>query len=248
MRARWAPGYDPSDRSPALGTGGCDLGFGSRRAALPAVSQVEDPMPPILARQFARRSLAPALALCLAVVLGACSGSSSPAASGSGSGPSAGTQAAASLPVASGAAACVGAGTTFCGHLKITGGITTETDFVSGVFSKSCADWLKGNKDDATRLTLPIALVLPDINTDTVIQHYKGPGTYDVADLAGNLGGFAVVVGHDQFVAEAKTAGTATLTSDGSGSVKATGMQPAGSANKVQQPIDVVLTWTCFTK
>ena len=212
-------------------------------------------MPPILVRQFPRRSLAPALALCLAVVLGACSGSSSPDASGSGPGPSAGTQAAASLAVAGGgagtsdgAAACVGTGTTFGGHLKITGGITTETDFVSGVFSKSCADWLKGNKDDATRLTLPITLVLPDINTDTVIQHYKGPGTYDVADLAGNLGGFAVVVGHDEFVAEAKTTGAATLTADGSGSVTATGMQPTGSANKVQQPIDVVLTWTCFTK
>ena len=56
------------------------------------------------------------------------------------------------------------------------------------------------------------------------------------------------MVGHDEFVADAKTTGAATLTSDGSRSVTATGMQPTGSANKVQAPIDVAMTWTCFTK
>lgn len=206
-------------------------------------------MAPFLVRLLPRRSLPLTLALSLTVVLASCSGSSTPAASGSGSAPSAGAQAPASLPVASGGAGdCVGAGTTFCGHIKISGGITTETDFVSGVFSPSCAEWLKGNKDDATRLTLPIALV-GNINTDTVIQNYTGPGTYDVADLAGNLGGFQVAVGNDLFVADSgKTTGTATLTADGSGSVAATGMQPAGDANKVQQPINLVLTWSCVTK
>jgi hypothetical protein len=210
-------------------------------------------------------ALALALALCLSVVLGACSGSSSPAASGSaGSVPAAGTQAPASLPADSGAADsgaadsgaadsgaadCVGAGVTFCGHVSITGGVAREADFVSGVFSPSCAEWLKGKKDDPTMLTLPIALV-DDINTDTPIFHYKGPGTYDLADLAGNLGHFQVVVDHDGFVGDdaTKTTATATVAADGSGSVTATGMQPVGDSNKVQQPVDLTLTWTCYTK
>jgi hypothetical protein len=191
-----------------------------------------------------------ALALGLAVVLGACSGSSSPAASGSaGSVPAAGTQAPASLPADSGAADCVGAGVTFCGHVSITGGVAREADFVSGVFSTSCAEWLTGKKDDPTMLTLPIALV-DDINTDTLIFNYKGPGTYDLADLAGNLGHFQVVVDHDGFVGDdaTKTTATATVAADGSGSVTATGMQPVGDSNKVQQPVDLTLTWTCYTK
>jgi hypothetical protein len=204
-------------------------------------------------RPSPRRSLVLALVASAAVVLAACSSSSPPAASGSGSAPSAGAPTAAAQAVASvaaasaGAADCVGAGVTFCGHIAIRGGVTRDADFVSGVFSPTCADWLKGNKDDATRLTLPIAMVA-DINTDTVIQSYTGPGVYDVADLAGNLGGFQVVVGHDRFVADGTTTGTATLTGEGSGSVAVTGMQPAGDANTVQQPIDLTLTWTCYTK
>ena len=214
-------------------------------------------MPRFLVPLLPRRSLQLALALCLAVVLGACSGSSSPTASGPGSAPSAvpasgstaaaATQAPASLPVASGGtASCVGAGTTFCGHITITGGVARDTDFVYSVFVTSCANWLKGNKDDATLLTLPIALVA-DINTDTVIQHYTGPGTYKVADLAGDLGNFAVVVGHDEFNPDAKTTGAVTLTADGSGNVTARGMQPAGDSNVVQQPVDVMMSWTCYT-
>ena len=197
-------------------------------------------MSPVLVRRLPRRSLPVALALCLAVVLGACSGSSSPAASGSGSAPH----------VASGGAGACVAGGDFCGHIKITGGVTRETDF-SSYFSEfgttNCTDWLKGSKDDPTLLTLPTALV-GDINTDAVIQNYKGPGTYAVADLGGNLGGFQIAVVHDTFITDANTTGTATVAADGSGSVTATGMQPSGDANVVQQPIDVTMTWTCSAK
>ncbi len=205
-------------------------------------------MPRFPVRLSPRRPLTFALAMGVAVVVAACSSSSSPAASGSGAAASAGAGAPASAAAAGGGAGdCVGAGTTFCGHIKISGGVTRDADFVSGFFSNSCGDWLKGNKDDPTLLTLPIAMVA-DINTDTVIQNYKGPGSYDVADLAGNLGGFQVVVANDRFVADGKTTGTATLAADGSGSVTATGMQPAGDSNKVQQPVNVALTWTCYTK
>lgn len=206
-------------------------------------------MPQLLVRRLPRSPVQLALALCLSVVLGACSGSSSPAAPGSGSAPAGGTQAPATLPVASnGAAGCDGAGVTFCGHVTISGGIARDTDFKSGVFSPSCAEWLKGKTDDPTMLTLPIALV-GDVNTDTLIFHYKGPGTYDLADLAGNLGHFEVVVDQDGFVGDdaTKTTATATLAADGSGSVTATAMQPAGDSNKVQQPIDLLLTWTCYS-
>jgi hypothetical protein len=193
-----------------------------------------------------------AMALSLSVVLGACGGSSSPAPSkapsGSGAAGTVASAAPSSAPVA-GTADCTGAGVTFCGHVKISGGVTRETDFTSGVFSPSCAEWLKGKKDDPTMLTLPIALV-DDINTDTLVFNYTGPGAYDLADLAGNLGHFQVAVGHDTFVGDdaSKTSATATVAADGSGSVIATGMQPAGDANKVQQPVDLELTWTCYTK
>lgn len=185
-----------------------------------------------------RHSLSLAWLLGVAIAVAACSGSSASTA------PTTGSAASAASAVAG---ACTGSGTVFCGHVKISGGITEESDFVSSVFSLSCADWLKGKRDDPTMLTLPIALV-GDINTDTVIQNYKGPGTYDVADLAGNLGGFEVAVATDRFITDAKTTGTATLAADGSGSVTAKGMVPAGDGNKVQQPIDLSLTWTCYTK
>lgn len=203
-------------------------------------------------RPSPRRSLILALVAGAAVVLAACSSSTPPAASGSSSAPSAGApsadQAVASVaPASAGTPDCVGAGVTFCGHIAISGGVTRDSDFVSGLFRTSCAEWLKGDQDDPTVLTLPTARV-GDVNTDTVIETYKGPGTYDVADLVGNLGGFQVAVGNDLFVANSKTAGSATLAADGSGSVTATGMQPAGDGNKVQQPVDLTLTWTCYTK
>ena len=205
-----------------------------------------------LVRPSGRRSLSLALLLCVGVVLAACSSSSSPAASGAAasSAPAASTagQPAASIAAASaGASDCVGAGVTFCGHIAISGGVTHETDFVSGAFRTSCADWLQGNKDDPGLLTLPMALT-SDINVDAVIMGYKGPGTYDVQGLAGNLGGFQVAFAHDVFVADGKTTGSAILATDGSGSVTAKGMQPAGDGNKVQQPVDLTLTWTCYTK
>src|SRR3989337_1326668 len=56
--------------------------------------------------------------------------------------------------------------------------------------------------------TLPIALV-GFINPDIVIyQNYQGPGSYGAADLAGNLGGFQIVVVHDRFEATDKTMAT----------------------------------------
>ena len=94
----------------------------------------------------------------------------------------------------------------------------------------------------------PISDQVADIVTDTVIQGYKGPGAYDIADLAGSLGGFQVAVVHDRFVADANTVGSATLAGDGSGSVTATGMQPAGDSNDVQEPVDVTFTWSCLAK
>jgi hypothetical protein len=209
---------------------------------------------------FLRRSLATALVVCVAVALAACSSAASPAPAASAaassalavasSAPAASTagQPAASLAAASaGASDCVGAGVTFCGHIAISGGVTHEADFVSGAFRTSCADWLKGNTDDPTLLTLPMALT-SDINVDAVIMGYKGPGTYDVQGLAGNLGGFQVAFAHDVFVGDGKTTGSAILAVDGSGSVTAKGMQPAGDANKVQLPVDLSMTWTCYTK
>ena len=201
------------------------------------------------------RSVAIAAVLCVGLVVAACSGSStpttSPAAAGSSATPASVAPAASTSgsagPAASGSAACAGAGVVFCGHVAITGGVAVSSDFVSSVFFLTCADWLKGKKDDPTMLTLPIALV-GDLNTDIVIEHYTGPGSYDIADLVGNLGGFQVAVKTDVFNTDSKTSGSATLAADGSGSVTAKGLVPAGSANVVQQPVDLALTGTCYTK
>jgi hypothetical protein len=212
-------------------------------------------MSPRLVRPSLRLLVPLALTLGLAGVLAACSSSAStavpgataPGAGTSGSAGSAAAVASAPAPAAAGAGDCVGAGVTFCGHIAISGGVTHETDFVSGAFRTSCADWLTGNKDDPTLLTLPMA-VTSDINVDAVIMGYKGPGTYDVQGLAGNLGGFQVAFAHDSFVTDRSTTGSAIVAADGSGSITAKGMQPAGDANKVQQPVDLSLTWTCYTK
>jgi len=193
------------------------------------------PIPNVPPRRL--RALAGLLVVGLAIA--ACSGSTAPAAT---SGPAATPSGTA--PAASGPGGCTGAGVTFCGHVKISGGVAKESDFVSGVFFLTCADWLKGQKTDPTKLTLPIALV-GDINTDAMVLDYHGPGSYDIASLAGNLGGFQVTVAGDRFEAGSSTTGTATVAADGSGSVTATGMQPAGDANKVQKPVDLSLTWTC---
>ena len=187
--------------------------------------------------------------MCVAVVFAACSTSPSPASSGAGAtAPAAAAsdvaQALPSLPAGNGSGACVAGAGNFCGHIKISGGVTRDSDFSSGGFAKSCAEWLKGNEDDPTHLHLPIALVA-DVDTDTAIWNYKGPGTYDVADLKGNLGGFQIVVASDSFVKDSKTTGSATVAADGSGSITATGMVPAGAGNKVQQPVDLSMTWTC---
>jgi hypothetical protein len=202
-------------------------------------------MSPRLVRTSHGRLMLMAATLCLAAILAACGGSASSAAPGA-TAPSATQAAAASAAAAagSGAGACQGAGVTFCGHIAISGGVAHETDFVSGAFRTGCADWLKGDKDDPTHLTLPMALT-SDINVDAVITGYTGPGTYDVQTLAGNLGGFQVAFAHDSFVTDRKTTGSATVAADGSGSVTAKGMQPAGDANKVQKPVDLTMTWIC---
>jgi hypothetical protein len=151
---------------------------------------------------------------------------------------------------ASGAGQCGdGKSADFCGHIKISGGYTVEADFrANSVNATSCTEWLKGKRDDATMLTLPQLLTDPRISTDAVVEHYKGPGSYSVADLIGNLGGFQIVVDHDEFRSATATAATAVVNGDGSGTLNATGMQPAGDVNKVKVPVDVVMTWTCVMK
>lgn len=192
----------------------------------------------------AQRATPFALLIALALMLAACSSAASPAASAPAAVPGASDVSPTLPPASIVAGACEGVGTRFCGHVTISGGVQRDTDFVSGVFSPSCAEWLKGNKDDTTMLTLPIALVA-DVNTDTMILNYSGPGSYDVADLAGNLGSFQVAVADDRFIADSATIGTAVLNADGSGSVTAAGMQPAGDSNVVKESVDLLLTWTC---
>jgi hypothetical protein len=162
------------------------------------------------------------------------------------------TPAGSSGAVSGGGKCADGTAADFCGHIKVTGGYTRDLDFhASSAFASSCADWLKGRRSDATELLLP-SQSDGTIRMDAVVQHYKGPGSYSVNDLIGDLGGFQIVVEHDGFEPSASatpaTTASATVNADGSGTLIAMAMQPVGDANVVQQPITAVVTWTCVMK
>lgn len=206
-------------------------------------------MTPVDLRRSRRPSWLLVFSLGLALVLGGCGASASATPSVAGSGVPSGSQADATLPpLNSGSSDCAGSGAVFCGHISITGGITEERDFVSSPLRLSCADWVKGDRTDATTLTLPVILD-GDLSVDFhVYQNYQGPGSYDGADLAGAFGPFMIAVGHDTFEATDKSTVTATVAGDGSGSVVAAGLQPTGDSNVVQDPVDLNMTWNCYTK
>lgn len=200
-------------------------------------------------RRSRRPSWSLVFSLGLVLVLGGCGASASATPSLAGSSVPSGSQADATLPPpSSGSSDCAGSGAFFCGHISITGGITDERDFVSGALVLSCADWVKGDRNDATTLRLPVILD-GQLNADFhVYQNYQGPGSYDGADLAGGFGPFTIAVGHDTFEATSKSTVTATVAGDGSGSVVAAGLQPTGASNVVQVPVNLNMTWKCYTK
>ena len=204
---------------------------------------------PFYLRRSRRPSWSLVFALGLALVLGGCGASGSAAPSVAGSDAPSGTQADATVPPpSSGSTDCVGSGAVFCGHISVTGGITRELDFVSSPFVDSCAVWVKGDRNDLTTLVLPVILE-GDLNVDFhIYQNYHGPASYEGGDLAGGFGPLMIAVGHDTFELSGKATATATVAGDGSGSVVATALQPTGDSNVVQVPVDVNMTWTCYTK
>jgi hypothetical protein len=54
-----------------------------------------------------------------------------------------------------------------------------------------------------------------------------------------------VVVGTDGWTTSGATTGSATVKADGSGALQAKGLQPVGDVNKIQQAVDVTMSWTC---
>jgi hypothetical protein len=172
-----------------------------------------------------------------ALVVAGCSSSGLPAADGG--------------AVSGGGKCGDGAAADFCGHIKVSGGYTMESDFhASSAFAASCSDWLKGKRSDPTQLLLPSDLTA-QLRTDAVVQHYKGAGTYGIDDLVGDLGGFQVAVNTDTFIPTSvapATVASATVNGDCSGTLSAQGLVAHGDSNKVMLPIDVLVTWTSVMK
>jgi hypothetical protein len=198
-----------------------------------------------------RRRLVPlSIALSAVLLVAACSGAASPAASAPAASAAPAGQASSAPAGGGGASGCPsGALTHFCGHMAVSGGVTKEAEIDAswrGFGIKDCAGWLKGKSDDPTLLDLPAPDLASGLNLDATIQNYKGPGTYDVKDLVGEMGGFQVVVGSDGWTTADASTGSATVNADGSGTIQAMGLQPVGDSNKVQKPIDVSISWTCL--
>ena len=202
-------------------------------------------------RYLHRRGVPLAIAMCASLLVAACSGSASPAASGPAPTVAPAGQASSVPAGGTGAAGCPSSALThFCGHMAVSGGVAKEADVVASWPSfgiKDCAGWLKGNSDDPTLLDLPGPDLATGLNLDATIEHYKGAGTYDVQDFVGSMGGFQVVVGSDGWTTSAGTTGSATVNADGSGTLQAKGLQPVGDVNKIQQPVDVTVSWTCVS-
>ncbi len=210
-------------------------------------------MQPSLARNVHRRGVAPVIALCASLLVAACSGAASPGASAP-SAPAATVAPAgqASSAPAGGAGASSGcpgnALIHFCGHAAISGGVVAEADVTASwpAFGiKDCAGWLECNSDDRTMVYLPSPDYSAAFTISAAIQHYKGPGTYDVKDLVGKFGPFQVEVGANGWTPGSATTGSMTVKADGSGTVQAKGLEPVGDVNTIQKPVDVTESWTC---
>ncbi|HST66201.1 MAG TPA: hypothetical protein VLM05_13530 [Mycobacteriales bacterium] len=209
-----------------------------------------------------RRAL-PWLAAALLVPLAGCGGSSGNAAASTGD-----TTAAVSGGDGDGsgggggrAGACAkGAlGPTVCFSYDITGATTAKgtvaglTATGNGTSYESCADWVKGEPDgDDGRPSLHMpsgGATQPGDDfgglTGNVIEHYTGPGTYQMKDLSGEGSPAGVILPKAPvtYVLQEDSTGTATINADGSGNFTFTdlGTGQYGHDEKVSGSV----TWTC---
>lgn len=206
-----------------------------------------------------RRAIPWLAAAALLVPLAGCGGSSSD--SGSGSGPSTGDTAAAeaggggSLP--DGCQKQLGP--TVCFTYDLTGALTAKgtssgmTATGNGSDYETCADWVKGEPDGddgEPSLSMPQGAGHQEGDefgglTGNIIEHYRGPGTYQKKDLSGqgSPSGVLTYGSSENFVLVGTSTGTATVNADGSGNFTFTNLGTGQYGH--DEKLSGSVAWTC---
>jgi hypothetical protein len=117
----------------------------------------------------------------------------------------------------------------------------------------NCADWAKGapgGDDGEPRLFLPQGGPYQPGDqfgglTGDIIEHYRGPGTYEKEDLSGQGSPSGVITPSSttSFVLVEDSTGSATVAADGSGSVTLTDMGTGQSGHP--ETLSAKVSWTC---
>jgi hypothetical protein len=210
---------------------------------------------------LSRRALPWLAAAALLVPLAGCGGSSS---SSDGAGTSTGDTAAARSDGDGGGgdlpAGCEKQlGPTVCFTYDLTGAVTakgTSSGLVAtgnGTDYGTCADWVKGEPDgddDQPHLFMPQGAGFKSGDkfgglTGNIIEHYRGPGTYQKKDLSGQGSPSGVILPGSSatFVLVASSTGTATVNADGSGTFTFTKMGTGQYGHP--DTLSGTVAWTC---
>jgi hypothetical protein len=202
-----------------------------------------------------RRALPWLAAAALLLPLAGCGGSSSDSGAGSSTGDTAAAKSGGDLEPG-----CTKAiGPTVCFTYDLTGALTakgTSSGMVAtgnGTDYETCADWVKGEPDGddgQPSLSMPQgAAVEPGDKfgglTGNIIEHYKGPGTYQKADLSGQGSPSGVITEGlgANFVLVGDSTGTATVNADGSGNFTFTNLGTGQYGHP--ETLSGSVTWTC---
>jgi hypothetical protein len=202
-----------------------------------------------------RRALPWLAAAALLLPLAGCGGSSSDSGAGSSTGDTAAAKSGGDLEPG-----CTKAiGPTVCFTYDLTGALTakgTSSGMVAtgnGTDYETCADWVKGEPDGddgQPSLSMPQgAAVEPGDKfgglTGNIIEHYKGPGTYQKADLSGQGSPSGVITEGlgANFVLVGDSTGTATVNADGSGNFTFTNLGTGQYGHP--ETVSGSVTWTC---
>jgi hypothetical protein len=150
-------------------------------------------------------------------------------------------------------------GPTVCFSYDLTGALTakgTSSGTVStgnGTDYETCADWTKGEPDGddgQPSWSMPSGAGFKQGDkfgglTGNIIEHYRGPGTYQKADLSGQGSPSGVIAygTNANFVLVSASTGTATVNADGSGNFTFTNMGTGQSGHP--ETLSGTVAWTC---
>ena len=148
-------------------------------------------------------------------------------------------------------------GPTVCFHYELTGAVTGTGTLAGNLGTNNgsdyatCADWTKGEPDgDQAELSMPGGGPYQQGDrfgglTGNIIEHYRGPGTYEKADLSG-LGSPSGVItpgATSTFTLQDKSTGSATINPDGSGGFTFANLGTGQYGH--DETVSGTVTWTC---